>query len=387
VSASGETRTRRGRPGRALLTHPLLWTALLFVVLPFVAGANPFAGKGGFVDIATAMVIFALFASGFNLLFGHVGELSFGHAMFFTIGAYATALYSKGFSIPLFGQTVTHGAADNFIVALLIALVVGIAWAIVLARVIVPRSSGIYFSMITLAFAQVIFFITFHWNELTGGEDGMQGIKRPTLPGLGSDWLHDSNHFYIFSAVLVFIALLGLYWVIASPFGSVLHAIRENKQRARFLGYDVDKYRVNAFVLSAVFPLIAGWLWTYYQQSINPDAGSVEYSGRVVMMSLLGGTQTLLGPILGASVYYELQNNVSQATKYWEAWIGVVFVVFVLVGPRGIMGVFEDIRHYGFANAIRRLFSRTARVETDMKEELPPVDPAAAAEAAPETVH
>jgi branched-chain amino acid transport system permease protein len=167
--------------------------------------------------------------------------------------------------------------------------------------------------------------------------------------------------------------------VLASPFGSVLHAIRENKQRARFLGYDVDKYRVNAFVLSAVFPAIAGWLWTYFQQSINPDAGSVEYSGNVVMMSLLGGMQSFLGPILGASVYYELQNNVSQLTKYWEAWIGVVFVVFVLVGPRGIMGVADDIRHYGFANALRRLFSRKARVETEMDEELPPLDEASAA--------
>jgi ABC-type branched-subunit amino acid transport system permease subunit len=369
-------------------THPLLWTALLFIVLPLVAGANPFAGKSGFVDIATQMVIFALFASGFNLLFGHVGELSFGHAMFFTIGAYVTALYTKGFNVILFGHVLQHGSTDNLVIALALSLLVGVIWAIVLARVIVPRSSGIYFSMITLAFAQVIFFITFHWNELTGGEDGMQGIRRPAIPGLGADWLRDSNHFYMFAAVTVFIALLGLYWVIASPFGSVLHAIRENKQRARFLGYDVDKYRVNAFVLSAVFPLIAGWLWTYYQQSINPDAGSVEYSGRVVMMSLLGGTQTLLGPILGSSVYYELQNNVSQATKYWEAWIGIVFVVFVLVGPRGIMGLFDDIRHYGFANAIRRLFSRTARVETDMQEELPPVDPAAAAEvAATETVH
>jgi hypothetical protein len=99
----------------------------------------------------------------------------------------------------------------------------------------------------------------------------------------------------------------------------------------------------------------------------------VEYSGNVVMMSLLGGMQTFMGPILGATVYYELQNNVSQLTKYWEAWIGIVFVVFVLVGPRGIMGLADDIRHYGFGTAIKRGFSRTARVETDMQEELPPV--------------
>jgi len=378
-------RQARGKPGpnrlAAFATHPLLWTALLFIALPYVAGANPFTGNwSGFVVIATTMVIFALFASGFNMLFGHVGELSFGHAMFFTIGAYTTALFSKGFSVQIFGLPFNHGQTDNLFVALALSIGIAGVWAWVLARVIVPRSSGIYFSMITLAFAQVIFFITYRWSELTGGEDGMQNIARPNPTGLG--WLQDSSHLYWFCAVIVFLALCLLYWILHSPFGSVLHAIRENKQRARFLGYDVDKYRVNAFVISALFPAIAGWLWTYYQQSINPDAGSVEYSGQVVMISLLGGMQTFLGPILGATVYYEIQNNVSQLTKYWEAWIGVVFVVFVMVGPRGIMGLFDDIRHYGISTAIRRYFSRTARVETDMKEELPPVEePPAATEA------
>jgi branched-chain amino acid transport system ATP-binding protein len=357
---------------KRILTHPLLWTAVLFVILPYVAGATPWTGKwSGFVGIATTMVIFALFASGFNLLFGHVGELSFGHAMFFTIGAYTTALFSNGFSVNVFGLALQHGKTDNLFIALFLSVVIAVLWAWLLARVVVPRSSGIYFSMITLAFAQVIFFVTYRWSELTGGEDGMQNIARPNPTGFG--WLADSFHLYWFCAVCVFLALCLLHYILRSPFGSVLHAIRENKQRARFLGYDVDKFRVNAFVLSALFPAIAGWLWTYYQQSINPDAGSVEYSGNVVMMSLLGGMQTFLGPILGASVYYELQNNVSQLTKYWEAWIGIVFVVFVLVGPRGIMGLFDDVRHYGFSTAFKRYFSRKARVEVDMQEELPPV--------------
>jgi ABC-type branched-subunit amino acid transport system permease subunit len=231
--------------------------------------------------------------------------------------------------------------------------------------------------MITLAFAQVIFFITYRWSELTGGEDGLQNIARPNPTGFG--WLQDSMHFYWFCAVAVFLALCLLHWVVRSPFGSVLHAIRENRQRARFLGYDVDKYRVNAFVLSALFPAIGGWLWTYYQQSINPDAGSVEYSGNVVMMSLLGGIQTILGPILGGSVYYELQNNVSQLTKYWEAWIGIVFVIVVLFAPRGIMGIVEDIQHYGLGTAFRRYLSREERIKTEMQEEIPPLEEAPAA--------
>jgi ABC-type branched-subunit amino acid transport system permease subunit len=359
-----------------VLTHPLLWTALLFAVLPEVAGANPFTGQwSGFVGIATTMVIFALFAGGFNLLFGHVGELSFGHAMFFTLGAYATALYANGFNVSLFGVALAHGKGGNMIVALVLSLAIAVSWAWLLARIIIPRSSGIYFSMITLAFAQIVFFITYRWSDLTGGEDGLQNVTRPWL--FGADVLRDSNHFYWFAALCVFVALCALYWILASPFGSVLHAIRENKQRARFLGYDVDKYRVNAFVLSAVFPAIAGWLWTYFQQAINPDAGSVEYSGNVVMMSLLGGMQAFMGPTIGASIYYELQNNVSQLTKYWEAWIGIVFVVFVLIGPRGIMGIFDDIRHDGIRAILRKPFAR-AQLEPAFDEELKPLEDAPA---------
>jgi len=358
---------------RRLLLHPLLWTALLFLALPHIAGADPFHGQwSGFVGIATTMVIVALFASGFNLLFGHVGELSFGHAMFFTLGAYATALYANGFNVTVLGAVLAHGKGDNMFVALAISLILALLWAWLLARIIIPRSSGIYFSMITLAFAQIVFFTTYRWSDLTGGEDGLQNVARPTLGG--ADVLRDSDHFYWFAALCVFIALCALYWILASPFGSVLHAIRENKQRARFLGYDVDKYRVNAFVLSAVFPAIAGWLWTYFQQAINPDAGSVEYSGNVVMMSLLGGMQTFMGPLLGASIYYELQNEVSQATKYWEAWIGVVFVVFVLAGPRGIMGIIDDVRANGVAAILRNPFKRRAPLEPAFDEELKPLD-------------
>ena len=332
---------------RRLLVHPLIWTAAVFAILPLVAGANPFTGTGGFVDIATTMLIFALFASGFNLLLGGVGELSFGHAMFFAIGAYVTALYVKGYSVDVFGHTWMHAADNNMLVALVLALVAVLALSTILALVIVPRSSGVYYSMITLAFAQVVFFIAFKWSDLTGGEDGLQSIPRPVIPGLGDAFLRDPLHFYAFTAIVVFVALAIVYWLTISPFGTVLHAIRENKLRARFLGYDVNKYRINAFVLSAAFPAVAGWLWTYYQQSINPDASSVAYSGNIVMMSMLGGVQTFVGPVLGSIVYWELQNNVSQLTKYWEAWIGIVFVIFVLAGPRGIMGIIDDIRTRG----------------------------------------
>jgi ABC-type branched-subunit amino acid transport system permease subunit len=364
---------------RRIFSHPLLWTAVVFVILPRVAGANPFTGQSGFVDIATTMLIFGLLAAGFNLLLGHVGELSFGHAMFFAIGAYTTALATKTFSIDVFGLTWSHTASDNMWLSLVLSLLYVFIWAVLLARLIVPRSSGVYYSMITLAFAQVVFFTAFTWSDLTHGEDGLQGIARPILPGLPPGYLSDSFHFYVFTAIVVFLCLTLLYWITVSPFGTVLHAIRENKIRARFLGYDVNKYRVNAFVLSAMFPAVAGWLWTFYQQSINPDASSVGNSGNLVMMSLLGGVQTFFGPILGSIVYWELENNISQVTKYWEAWIGVVFVVFVLASPQGIMGILEDARRYGVAG----VFSRTKRETIEASKELPAVDEIGAGDIAP----
>jgi urea ABC transporter permease protein UrtC len=332
----------------------LLGIAVAFALLPFLmpggtldpnpVSAHRWPPHAGFVDLATTILIFSLFALGFNLLFGHTGELSFGHAMFFSLGAYATALYTKGFTLTLFGHTVSRPPASNAFVALVLAIVLVLLLAWVLGRVIVPRSSGIYYSMITLAFAQVVYFITYKWSDFTGGEDGLQAVDRPTLPVLGAYLQNDSNHMFVFTAVVAFVMVVLMWWILHSPFGSVLHAIRENRQRARFLGYDVDKYRVNAFVLSALFPAVAGWLWTYYQQSINPDAGSVNYSGNVVMMSLLGGAQSFAGPMLGAFVYWQLQNDVSSLTKYWPAWIGGVFVVFVLVAPRGIWGAVADLR-------------------------------------------
>ena len=230
-------------------------------------------------------------------------------------------------------------------------------------------SDLIYFAMITMAFAQVIFFAAFHWSDLTGGEDGIQAIARPSLPGLPADWMTSATNMYFFAAAVAFIAVAANFWIVKSPFGTVLHAIRENKQRARFLGYDVNKYRVNAFVLSALFPAVGGWLWTYFQQSINPDAGSIDYSGRVVMMSLLGGIQTFVGPMLGALVYWDIQNSVSQATKYWEAALGAVFVFFVLVAPGGIAGAVESLSRWGALGVLRRPFLR-APVETAVGDDV-----------------
>ncbi len=367
---------------RPLAARPwltLVAVAVAFSVLPlFMPGGTfdlyPRAGArfpfhAGFIDLATTVLVFSLFALGFNLLFGHTGELSFGHAMFFALAAYGTALFTKGFDVTVGHAHLAFAGSHNALLALVVALAIAALWAWGLGRIIIPRSSGIYYSMITLAFAQVIYFVAFRWSELTGGEDGLQGISRPELPGFPAGWFDDATHIYVFTAAVAFVAVAVNYWIVHSKFGSVLHAIRENKQRARFLGYDVNKYRVNAFVLSALFPAVAGWLWAYFQQSINPDAGSVDYSGRVVMMSLLGGINTFVGPMIGAFVYWDLQNRVAGLSKYWPATIGIVFAFFVIVAPRGIGGGFEELRRYGIQAAFRRIFSRQARIESELAEE------------------
>jgi len=236
--------------------------AVAFVILPYLMPGgsldlNPLTGHrfpfhAGFIDLATTVLAFSLFALGFNLLFGHSGELSFGHAMFFAIGAYVSALFSKGFNVTgtlcgvgIGGLQLHHDPINNLWISLVLSLGLAALYAWGLARLIVPRSSGIYYAMITLASAQVIYFLAFHCSELSGGEDGIQGVARPSLPGFPVDWLSQSGglHMYIFAAVMTFIAIAFYYWIIRSPFGSVLHALRENRQRARFLGYDANKYR------------------------------------------------------------------------------------------------------------------------------------------------
>jgi branched-chain amino acid transport system permease protein len=304
---------------------PLLVWAIVLAIFPWtlvhVLHSN--------VDLGTNMLIFAVIALGFNFLYGHTGELSFGHAAFVGIAAYATALVviDKGW---------------HFWPALLVSVAASLVLAFILARLIVPRSTGIYFAMIMLAVGQVLYYITDRWNALTGGDDGMQGVTRPPyiLP-----WHTDMNNsvqFYAVVAVFVWLLTVLMWRIVYSPFGAVCHAIRENRQRAEFLGYDVIKYKINAFVLSAVLPAFGGVLYAYYNQSVNPDTLRWTQSGDIVMMTILGGAPTFWGPVLGAGVFKFMQQYVSSYTQFWEGYIGIVFVGFVLFAPQGIWGLLES---------------------------------------------
>ena len=265
---------------------------------------------------------FALFACAFNLLLGYTGLLSFGHAAF--IGA---AGYIAGYSIKAWGLPPELG------------ILAGTAFAGVLGYLfgsLAIRRAGIYFAMITLALAQMLYFV---WLQMkfTGGEDGLQGVPRGKLFGV-IDLADTLNLYYFVFAIFIFGFLL-IYRTIHSPFGQVLKSIRENEPRAISLGYDVDKYKLLAFVISAALAGLAGATKTVVFQLASLTDAHWHTSGEVVLMTLLGGLGTVFGPVVGAFVVVGLQNQLADKVGSWvQVIMGAIFVVCVLAFRRGIVG-------------------------------------------------
>ncbi len=273
------------------------------------------------------VLCFALFACAFNLLLGYTGLLSFGHAVFLGSAAYITGHALKVWELPtLLGILVgTLGAA-------------GLGWVIGSLAI---RRQGIYFAMVTLALSQMVYFF-FLQASFTGGEDGLQGVPRGTLFGL--DLADDTNLYYLVVAIFV-----GAFWLIQrtihSPFGQILKAIRENEPRAISLGYDVAKYKLLAFVLSAGLAGLAGATKTVVFKFATLTDAHWHTSGEVVLMTLLGGMGTVFGPVVGATVIVSLQNELADKVGSLVTVImGVIFVVCVLAFRRGIVG--ESIALY-----------------------------------------
>ncbi len=265
---------------------------------------------------------FALFACAFNLLLGYTGLLSFGHAAF--IGA---AGYITGQSIKVWGLPPE------------LSILAGTAFAGVLGYLfgsLAIRRAGIYFAMITLALAQMLYFV---WLQMkfTGGEDGLQGVPRGKVLGV-IDLADNLNLYYFVFAIFIFGFLL-IYRTIHSPFGQVLKSIRENEPRAISLGYDVDKYKLLAFVISAALAGLAGATKTVVFQLASLTDAHWHMSGEVVLMTLLGGLGTVFGPVVGAFVVVGLQNQLADKVGSWvQVIMGAIFVVCVLAFRRGIVG-------------------------------------------------
>lgn len=277
------------------------------------------------------LMCFALFAAAFNLLIGYGGLLSFGHAAFFGTGGYLAAHAAKVWGLdPLlsvlfaaFGATVT-------------GLVVG---------VLAIRRKGIYFSMITLALSQMVFFVALQ-APFTGGEDGIQGVPRGVLFGLFD--LDKPLMMYAFVSVVFLLGMFAVWRVVHSPFGQILTAIRDNEARAISLGYDVDRYKLTAFVISAGLAGVAGGVKSLVFQLASLTDITWQMSGEVVLITLLGGIGTLLGPVVGAIIVVAMQNYLATVNFPVPVITGIIFVVCVLLFRRGIVG---ELRHWASRRA------------------------------------
>jgi branched-chain amino acid transport system permease protein len=275
--------------------------------------------------LAINVLIFGLFAVGFNLLFGYTGLLSFGHAAFLGVGSYLT-----GIGMVHLGLHWLLAVALGVGAAALAGLLIGF---------LAIRTRGIYFSMVTLALAQIVYYAFYKAERWTGGENGLRGIQVPDieLAGFKLDFLNPVTKYYV---ILVFVsaALWFVSRLLASPFGAVIEAVRENEKRAAACGYDVARTKLLVFVLSAVICGLAGALRALHLSVVPIESLHYLQSGQAVMMCLLGGMGTFFGPFVGAAVFLTLEDVMTTLTRHWMAVVGGVFMFFVLFFPAGIWG-------------------------------------------------
>lgn len=284
--------------------------------------------SGSYVALGSAILVWGLAAMGLNLLLGYTGALSFGHAAFLGLGAYAAGLTIK-FIVP------------NTLVAIGMGVVVATLGAMILG-LFVTRLRGIYFATFTIAFSQLFYFIVFQFNEITGGDDGLRGFSRQPLElgPLHLDLTASLPYYYVILAFFV-LAVLLMRRVIHSPLGRSFLALRENAVRARFLGIPVERYLWLSFVISAAFTGLAGALLALLIDFAQPNMLFWTTSGEIVMMAFLGGVSSFYGPLVGAAFYLGLQEVLSSYTNNWTFFLGVLFVLFVLFFRGGLVGFFR----------------------------------------------
>jgi branched-chain amino acid transport system permease protein len=303
------------------LTVLLVVLALALFLLPLLEARYP-------IYLAMHILILAVFALGFNLLFGYTGLLSFGQAGFFAVGAYGCA------KILLVVPNLFLGIIGGVVLAGIAALLLGI---------VSVRHTRIYFSMLTLAFGMMIFSIAWKWRDFTGGDDGLVGIPRAPLeiPGLFSISVSALDRYYYVVLVLSLLAILAMYRLVHSPLGLALQAIRDSESRAAFAGIAVRKYRLIAFTISGIYAGLAGALLPPLENTVTPPVAHWTTSAEPVLASLLGGVHTFAGPIVGAVLFFVIKDVIVRYTEYWLLVFGIIVVGLVMGFPEGVMSIFR----------------------------------------------
>lgn len=291
------------------------------IILTALLALLPLSQSRFYIFLGTDILIMGLFAMSLNLLLGYTGLVSFGHAAYFGIGAYTCALLMKK-------------AGIIFPLAFIGAMAAGILGALIIGFFCV-RLTKIYFAMLTLAFSQIVWAIVFKWNSLTGGDTGLIGIDFPA-------YLNSSVRFYYFTLIVVAASICLLQRIVNSPFGRILTTIRENPERTEFIGVNVKLFQLIAFMISGLFAAISGALFGIFNHSLFPDLLYWPQSAEVLIMSLLGGVYSFLGPLVGAAIILYMRMLVTSYTQYWPFIMGTILAFLLFYFPGGIVGFLRE---------------------------------------------
>jgi ABC-type branched-subunit amino acid transport system ATPase component/ABC-type branched-subunit amino acid transport system permease subunit len=297
---------------KALLRHPILWLLLVLVALTLAWDAI-----GAPVSLITQIAIYTLYGAGVNLLVGYTGLVPFGASVFFGCASYAVAVSMRGF-------------LDNEAEALVFAVVFSLVLAAAIALIILRRR-GLYFSLLTLAFSQIAFEVAYKWTDLTGGENGLQGVPRPWLI---SDW-----SFHVFTVITVTLGMWLLWRLAHAPFGRALQALRDNEQRVQSLGYSTFRLKFEAFVIMGGLIGYAGALLAFMLRGAYADNLGWQHAGDALLMTVLGGVHQFLGPLWGAIAFTLLQDRLSAITESWWLMFAPIIILFALASPEGMQGL------------------------------------------------
>jgi branched-chain amino acid transport system permease protein len=296
---------------------------LLLAVLIIISLPSFFSNY--YVGLAIQIFVMAIFAMSLDILVGHTGLPSMGHAAYFGVAAYSTGFLCLA-GVKNFWLVIVFGMGLGGLTAALFGL-------------LAIRARGPYFMLITLALSQVLWGIAFKWRSITRGDDGLPGIGRPEI-GMGID-LKPDPHFYYFIVAISLVVFVALFILVNSPFGYTLRGIRESESRMKALGYNVWLYKYLAFVFAGTFAGISGVLWVYYNGFVNPSNLGVDRSVKGLLMLILGGSGSFFGPGVGAGIIVLLENIVSGLTERWSLVLGIVYVTVIMLFSEGISSIIK----------------------------------------------